>query len=110
MKPALADRSLLTNRAARELARVFKVLANETRLRLLHALAREGELCVNELADALGMSPQAISNQLQRMSDRGIVAARREGTSIHYRITDPCVLVLLDHGLCLAEDARQVRT
>lgn len=108
-KPELSRRPLLASDAALELAEVFKILANETRLRLLHALARKGELCVNELATALGMSPQAVSNQLQRLSDRAIVATRREGTSIYYRITDPCVLALLDQGLCLAEDAKKVR-
>ena len=109
-KPELASRPLLAAVPAADLATLFKVLANETRLRLLHALAREGELCVGDLADALGMSPQAISNQLQRLAGRGIVATRRDGTSIHYRITDPCVPALLDKGLCLAEDARRVRT
>ena len=109
-KPALASRALLPVSSSDELAELFKVLANGTRLRLLHALARERELCVNELAEALGMTAQATSNQLQRLSDRGIVATRREGTSIYYRITDPCVLALLDQGLCLAEDAKKVRT
>ena len=109
-KPRLSSRPLLPQQAAGELAEVFKVLANETRLRLLHALARKGELCVNDLAGTLGMSSQAISNQLQRLSDRAIVATRREGTSIYYRITDPCVLALLDQGLCLAEDAKKVQT
>ena len=51
------------------------------------------------------MKPQAVSNQLQRLADRGIVANRREGTSIIYRMVDPCVLDLLDRGICLTEDA-----
>jgi DNA-binding transcriptional ArsR family regulator len=80
------------------------VLASETRLRLLHALERSGELRVSELAAAVGMAPQAVSNQLQRMADRGIVAARREGSSIIYRVADPCVTSLLEFGLCLAKD------
>jgi DNA-binding transcriptional ArsR family regulator len=84
---------------------VFKVLANDTRLRLLHALARAGELPVGELAAAVAMKPQAVSNQLQRLVDRGILGSRREGTSIIYRIVDPCVISLLDQGLCLTEDA-----
>jgi DNA-binding transcriptional ArsR family regulator len=87
---------------------MFKLLANRTRLRMLHALARAGELCVGELADTLGMKPQAVSNQLQRLADRGIVGGRRDGLQIHYSILDPCVLTLLDKGWCLAEDA-QVR-
>lgn len=91
-------------RQAGELAELFKILASDTRLRLLHALIRAGEMCVNELAEAVGMLPQAVSNQLQRLADRAVVEARREGTSIHYKIIDPCVVGLLDEGLCLLED------
>ena len=105
-KPSLAARELLTEAQAGELRGMFKVLASETRLRLLHALERAGELCVNDLAAAVEMAPQAVSNQLQRMADRGIVVARREGSSVIYRIADPCVTALLELGLCQAEDAR----
>ncbi len=108
-KPALAARPLVTRAEAAAVAGVFKVLAGDTRLRLLHALARAGELCVTELAGAVGMTPQAVSNQLQRLADRKIVGSRRNGNSIHYRIVDPCVTSLLDLGLCLAEDARARR-
>jgi DNA-binding transcriptional ArsR family regulator len=87
------------------LAAVFKVLANDTRLRLLHALVRAGELCVTELADEVGMKPQAVSNQLQRLSSLGILEARRAGVNVHYRVVDLCVRSLLDHGLCLTEEA-----
>jgi DNA-binding transcriptional ArsR family regulator len=84
---------------------VFKVLANDTRLRLLHALARAGELSVGDLATAITMKPQAVSNQLQRLVNRGNLRSRRDGNSVIYRIVDPCVISLLDQGLCLAEDA-----
>ncbi len=83
--------------------RLFKVFANDTRLRLLHALVREDEMCVGDLAAAVGMKPQAVSNQLQRLVDRGILGSRREGNHICYRVVDPCVRVLLDRGLCLIE-------
>lgn len=104
-KPALVDRALLSNGQARLLAGVFKVLANDTRLRLLHALARERELCVNDLASAVRMKPQAVSNQLQRLAAQGIVGSRPNGNQVFYRVEDPCVTALLDHGLCLAEDS-----
>jgi DNA-binding transcriptional ArsR family regulator len=104
-KPEIRRRPLLTREQATDLMHVFKVLANDTRLRLLHALVRAGELSVGELAAALKMKPQAVSNQLQRLADRGILGSRRNGTSIIYRIADPCVISLLDQGLCLTEDA-----
>jgi DNA-binding transcriptional ArsR family regulator len=72
-------------------------------------LERAGELCVNDLAATVEMAPQAVSNQLQRMADRGIVVGRREGSSIIYCIADPCVTALLELGLCQAEDARAAR-
>jgi DNA-binding transcriptional ArsR family regulator len=105
-KPLLKDRALLSSEQAIALTTVFKVLANDTRLRLLHALVREGEIGVMELADLLAMKPQAISNQLNRLADRGILGYRRNGNNIYYRIVDPCVIELLDHGLCLSEDAK----
>ncbi len=104
-KPALKNRPLLTPIQAGGLAALFKVLANDTRLRLLHALVRAEELCVTDLAGTVGMRQQAVSNQLQRLSDLGIVASRRDGNSIRYRLVDLCVKSLLDQGLCLVEEA-----
>ena len=103
-QPSLKDRPLMSPIQAGGLAAVFKVLANDTRLRLLHALVRADELCVTDLADSLGMKAQAVSNQLQRLSDLGIIAARRDGTSIHYRLVDCCVKGLLEQGWCLMEE------
>jgi DNA-binding transcriptional ArsR family regulator len=99
----------LTAQQARELVALFKTLANDTRLRMLHALVRAGEMCVSEMADLLAMKPQAISNQLTRLADRGIVGSRRNGNNIYYRIVDPCVIEILDHGLCLSEEVKARR-
>lgn len=106
-KPSLANRELLASAQAAELVVLFKVLANDTRLRLLHALARSGELSVTELAAAVGMKPQAVSNQLQRLADRRILQATRCGNNIRYHIVDPCVLRMLELGLCLIEETEQ---
>ena len=94
---------MLSEDQAARLAALFKTFSNSTRLRLLHALVQAGELCVTDLARAAAMKPQAVSNQLQRLVDRGILAPRREGNNVLYRIVDPCVRVLLEHGLCLLE-------
>lgn len=100
----LGERPLLSPIQAGGLAAVFKVLANDTRLRILHALIRAEEVCVTEICEMLGMKPQAVSNQLQRLADLGIVASRRDGNNIHYRIVDVCVRTLIDRGLCLMEE------
>ena len=102
-RPELSGRQLIDSSQAARLEGVFKVLANDTRLRLLHALVRAGELCVTDLGAAVGLRPQAVSNQLQRLVDRGIVASRRDGNRIWYRVTDPCVVQLLDLAWCLTE-------
>jgi ArsR family transcriptional regulator, lead/cadmium/zinc/bismuth-responsive transcriptional repressor len=101
----LPDQEAITTDQAAELEDLFKILANDTRLRLLHTLARVEEMCVCDLADAVEMTPQAISNQLQRLSDRGIVATRRSGNMIYYRIVDECVIDLLQKALCLLSDS-----
>src|SRR6266545_4848994 len=104
-KPALQDRPPISQPEAHRLAATFKVLANDSRLRLLHALARAGELCVTDLAAQAGMRAPAVSNQLARLVDQHILVARRDGNRIYYRIEDPCVTQLLELGWCLAEDA-----
>ena len=109
-KPRLAARPLLSSMEGEALERTFKVLANSTRLRLLHALAKCPGLAVTELAKMVGMRPQAVSNQLQRLIDQGILSNVRNGTNIHYRIVDPCTMSLLDQGLCLSEDTWKRRS
>ena len=111
-KPALGDRRLISTAETDSLERTFKVLANGTRLRLLHALVLTPGISVTELARTIGMKPQAVSNQLQRLNDKGILGNVRDGMSIRYRVVDPCVIGLLDQGLCLTEDTwtRQKRS
>lgn len=103
--PNLAERDLLGPIEAGGLATVFKVLANDTRLRLLHALALSSEMRVTDLARAVAMKPQAVSNQLQRLSDLGIVSSRRTGKNILYSLVDLCVRSLLEQALCLMHEA-----
>lgn len=103
-KPTLENRDLVGSEEAGRLEELFKVLGNDTRIRLLHVLVREKETSVNEIADQLAMSAQAISSHLQKLSLSGIVGSRRAGTFIYYRVLDPCVPILLDRGLCLLEE------
>lgn len=104
-KVLVPDAIPLTQEKASELEDLFKILANDTRLRLLQELARVEEICVCDLANSVDMSPQAISNQLQRLLDRGIVATRRSGNMIYYRVIDTCIVDLLQKALCLLDDS-----
>jgi len=70
-------------------AQFFKVLADPTRLRLAVILAIKGELCVCQLCDALDEPQYKVSSHLAIMRMEDLVAVRREGTWMHYRLQDP---------------------
>jgi rhodanese-related sulfurtransferase/DNA-binding transcriptional ArsR family regulator len=76
-----------------EFARVGKVLASGRRIELLDVLAN-GERTVEGLARQLGLSVANTSQHLQVLRQAGLVATRREGTSVHYRLAAPEVFEL----------------
>ena len=94
----------MSDSQALEVESLFEVLANDTRLKLLHQIARDDEICTSDLAAAVGMKPQAVSNQLKRLHDKAIVGSRRDGNNVYYRIVDNCVIVLLERAICLVEE------
>ena len=104
-KPDLTVRPLISIEQSFDLTAIFKVLANDTRLRILHALIRESELCVNKLSEAIDMKPQAVSNQLQKLVDRNVVRSKRNGNQIYYHVVNSCIYNLIDRGLCLMEES-----
>jgi len=67
---------------------LFKALADPTRLRLLNLLS-DGEVCVCFFVEILGVSQPKISRHLAYLRRAGIVAARRDGKWMHYRIVQP---------------------
>ncbi|MCL4504402.1 MAG: metalloregulator ArsR/SmtB family transcription factor [Chloroflexi bacterium] len=73
----------------------FKALAHPTRIRILELL-RAGEMSVNELQTKLEIESSGVSQQLAVLRNRNIVEARKEGTSVYYRVRDPQVFELLD--------------
>jgi DNA-binding transcriptional ArsR family regulator len=104
-RTSLKRRELLSPVKAGGLAAVFKVLASDTRLRLLHAILRTDEICLTDLARTVGMKPPAVSNQIQRLQDLGIVQSRRDGNNVFYRVVDLCVSDLLDRACCLMDES-----
>ncbi len=103
----LGERPLLGFVDAVKVMALFKVMANDTRIRILHHIVRSGEATVTEIAKTLGMKPQAVSNQLVRLSDTRMLTSRREGNNVFYRVTNGCVAPLLDLALCLMEDEQK---
>lgn len=69
-------------------ARLFRALADSTRLRALVLMGIEGELCVCELTHALGVSQPKMSRHLAVLKHAGLVADRRERYWIHYRLAE----------------------
>jgi ArsR family transcriptional regulator, lead/cadmium/zinc/bismuth-responsive transcriptional repressor len=80
--------------AAGDAVRVFLALANPLRLRLVHALAHT-ELCVGDLAHALGLSMSAVSHELRLLRHLRLVAPRDEGRRTYYRVVDDVVSELV---------------
>ena len=67
-------------------ARFFRLLGEETRLRTAALLHQQGELCVCELTEALGVSQPKMSRHLGHLREVGLVETRRSGQWIHYRL------------------------
>ena len=76
-------------------ARVCKAIADGKRLLIINEL-RDGPRSVGELADALGIPQANASQHLAILRDRGIVTARRSGSSIHYSLTSSKVVEAID--------------
>jgi ArsR family transcriptional regulator, lead/cadmium/zinc/bismuth-responsive transcriptional repressor len=82
-----------------ELAEVFGLLADPSRLRLIASLLEGGELCVCDLAVAAGMGESAASHALRLLRAHRVVRVRRDGRMAHYSLCDGHVRMLLDVAL-----------
>lgn len=69
-----------------KMAGVFKLMSDPTRLRILHTLFHNKDLCVNEIAEAVGISHSAASHQLSKLEAKGIVSCKRVGQMACYNI------------------------
>jgi len=81
-----------------DLADLFKIFADSTRIKILYALL-ESELCVCDIAQLLGMNQSAISHQLRVLKQSKLVKYRREGKAILYSLADGHVRAILDQGM-----------
>jgi ArsR family transcriptional regulator len=79
-----------------EAARLFHLAGDPTRLRLLGVLRDRGEVCVNELAGAVGLSQSAVSSHLMLLRIAGVVEPERRGNQVFYRLGSPFVAGLLE--------------
>ena len=91
--PPVIDPERLRGDAAQAVS-VLKLLANEDRLLLLCQLS-QGECCVSELEQQLGIRQPTLSQQLGVLRSVGAVNTRREGKNIFYSVADPATLEIL---------------
>ena len=94
---------LLDEEIIYDLADLFKVFSDSTRIRILAALF-DGELCVGDMAQLLGISQSAVSHQLKILKDAKLVKFRREGKIIFYMLDDDHVRTMLSMGMEHAEE------
>jgi len=95
-KVALARAGAPANADLYSLSAMFKLVGDPTRTRLLYALLEVGELCVCDLAAATGTAESTVSQALRLLRAAGVVAARRQGRLVFYRLADAHVRMLLD--------------
>lgn len=105
--PAWTD---VTEHVVKDLAKVFKLLSDETRLRILVYLAQQKELHVRALCEILGQSQPAVSHHLALLRVAGLIESRRDGKHNFYRVVPKRFEQLLDTVFAqVPEESRQFR-
>ena len=84
----------------------FRVLGHPARVRMLQLL-RDGELSVGAMRNALDLDASSTSQHLAALRNQGLVASRKEGTSVYYRVRDPRTLDLLELAKQIIAGARE---
>ena len=81
-----------------DLADLFKVFSDTTRIKILYAL-HDDELCVQDIANAVQLSQSAVSHQLRVLKDTKLVRFRRDGKTVYYALDDDHVRSILSMGM-----------
>ncbi len=81
-----------------DLAELFKVFGDTTRIRILYELFG-GELCVGDIAEKLSMTQSAISHQLRVLKTSRLVRSRRDGKTVYYALDDEHVRDIIEKGV-----------
>lgn len=90
--------NMLDEKIAYELAELFKVFGDMTRVRILNALF-ESEMCVCDIAALLGMNQSAISHQLKVLRQARLIKYRKDGKVVYYSLDDEHIQHIFDQGL-----------
>lgn len=93
-----AKENLLDAELVNGLSSFFKVLGDNTRIRILSVLSKD-EMCVCTLSEVLDMNVSAISHQLKNLRNAGLIKSRRQGKQIYYSLDDEHVETVFIQGL-----------
>jgi len=91
------------------LSRVFKVLGDETRARIVYALAQARRLCVCDIAQIVGLSLPAVSHHLRVLRELDMARATKEGKMVFYSLADDHVAALVKQGAAHASEIKSHR-
>lgn len=89
---------MISERELYDLADFFKMFGDSTRIAILWAL-EGGEMCVQDVAEAVGISKSGVSHQLKTLRQAKLVRARRTGKNVIYSLADGHVKTILETGL-----------
>ena len=98
-----AKKKEITPEMNRSLAEMFKVFADETRLRIICSLLNE-ELCVCDLCELLNLNQSTVSHQLQILRTSKLVKYRKEGKQVYYTLEDENVDAILRFAIANIKD------
>ena len=98
----IGEHSFLSAETVESVSRIFKALADPTRIKILYLLSEE-ECSVNHIAEVLGLSQSAVSHQLSMLRTLRLVKNRREGNTVIYSCDDSHVISLLKQAVHHAE-------
>lgn len=91
-----------------EVAKIFKALSDDTRLKIAYALSIEDELCVCDVANIVGSTTATASHHLRLLRDLGLAKYRKEGKLVYYSLDDEhvkqLIMIAFEHQLEVANN------
>lgn len=100
----------LSEQNSYEVAKIFKALSDETRLKIVYALSIEKELCVCDVAAIINTSNATASHHLRLLRDLGIAKYRKEGKLVYYYLVDERVKQLVNKSFTFESEEKKVGT
>ena len=93
------DSPPLDEHIAAHVAELFRAFSDTSRVRILYALTTRGEMNVGALAEIVGISESAVSHHMRGLRQMHLVAARRDGKEVYYRVEDDHIKALFQQGV-----------